>query len=227
MSATGPGDLYAAVLRRELQVAFRRPADLANPVLFYMMIAALFPLALSPKAELLRSIAPGVLWIGPLLAMLLSLNHLFRADIEDGSLEQIMVMPVPLAWAMLAKTTAHWLMTGLPLLLMAPILAITYHLPRAAAGTLALSLLIGTPTLSLLGSIGAALTAGVRQGGALLAVMVLPLALPVLMFGARATDLAIAGESAAGPLYILGAMLALATVLVPLASAAAIRISVD
>jgi heme exporter protein B len=172
-------------------------------------------------------IAPGVLWIAALLSTLLSLHLLFRADLEDGTLEQLILQPYPLGWMLLAKVLAHWLVTGIPVVVMAPILAITYHLPASAIGTLTLSLLLGTPTLGLLGSIGAALTAGLRGSGVLLAFIVAPLMLPVLILGARATDLALAGEDPTGPLYLLGALLALAASLGPLAAAGAIRVSVE
>jgi heme exporter protein B len=222
-----PVALIVAVIRRDLQVAFRRWGDVASPLFFFILVTVLFPLALSPQPETLRTIGPGVLWIAALLATLLSLNALFRADLEDGSMEQIAVGPHPLTLVLLGKTAAHWLVSGLPLLLVAPLLGVTYYLPRPAILALCLTLLLGTPTLSLLGSIGAALTAGVRQSGGLLALLVLPLMLPVLMFGARATDLAGAGETISGPVYLLGAFLALALSLVPFATAAAIRISLD
>ena len=205
----------------------RRWGDLASPVVFFVMVTTLFPLALSPEREVLRTLGPAVLWIAALLATLLSLNALFRSDVDDGSMEQLVIGPHPLALVMLGKTIAHWLLSGLPLVLLAPLMSVTYHLPIEGAAALSLTLLLGTPTLSLLGSIGAALTAGVRQSGGLLAILVLPLMLPVLMFGARATELAIAGEDISGPLYLLGAFLALAVTAVPLASAAAIRISLD
>lgn len=220
------GPLFA-VMARDLRVAFRRWSDLGNAVLFFVLVVALFPLASSPRAEFLLGIAPGVLWIAALLSSLLSLNLLFRADMEDGTMEQLLSMPLPLAWIMLGKIASHWLVTGLPLVLMAPVLALTYHLPAAAMDTLVLSLLLGTPTLSLVGAVGAALTAGLRQAGVLLALMVTPLMLPVLMLGARATDLAVSGEDPTGPLYLLAALLALALSLVPLTVAAAVRISVD
>ncbi|MGI9342709.1 MAG: heme exporter protein CcmB [Gammaproteobacteria bacterium] len=219
--------VLAAVCARDLQVALRRWGDLASPIVFFVMVTTLFPLALSPEREVLRTLGPAVLWIAALLATLLSLNALFRSDVDDGSMEQLAIGPHPLALVMLGKTIAHWLLSGLPLVLLAPLLSVTYHLPIDGAAALSLTLLLGTPTLSLLGSIGAALTAGVRQSGGLLAILVLPLMLPVLMFGARATELAIAGEDISGPLYLLGAFLALAVTAVPLASAAAIRISLD
>lgn len=219
--------MFWLVCRRDLQVAFRRSGDIVNPLAFFVIVTALFPLALSPDREVLRTLGPAVLWIAALLATLLSLNALFRADIEDGTMEQLVIGPHPLAAIMLGKTLAHWLLSGLPLIVLAPVLAVTYHLPLDGVRALCVTLLLGTPTLSLLGSIGAALTAGVRQSGGLLALLVLPLMMPVLIFGARGTDLAASGEVITGPVYLLGAFLALALTVVPLAAAAAIRISVD
>ena len=222
-----PARVILAVMVRDLQVAFRRWGDLVSPLMFFAMVTALFPLALSPKREVLQNLGPAVLWIAALLATLLSLNALFRSDLEDGSMEQLAIGPHSMPLIMLGKTLAHWVLSGLPLVLLAPVIAVTYYLPAPGVRALCLTLLIGTPTLSLLGSIGAALTAGVRQSGGLLALLVLPLMLPVLMFGARATDLAADGEVITGPLYLLGAFLLAAVSLVPLASAAAIRISLD
>lgn len=219
--------LFWLVFQRDLQVGLRRWTDASNAALFFILVVTLFPLALSPKAEVLRMIAPGVMWIAALLATLLSLNLLFRADLEDGTLEQLLTLPCPLGWMLLAKTLAHWVITGLPVVVMAPVLAITYHLPGSAVGVLTFSLLLGTPTLSLLGSIGAALTAGLRGAGVLLAFIVAPLMLPVLMLGSRATDFALAGEDVSGPLYLLAALLVLATSLAPVLAAGAIRISAD
>jgi heme exporter protein B len=221
------GGVLWAVIQRELQIAFQRLGDLVSPLIFYVLVTALFPLALSPKREVLENLGPAVLWIAALLALLLSMNVLFRTDIEDGSMEQLVLGPHSLPMIMLGKTIAHWLVSGLPLVILAPLLAVTYYLPGQGVRALCLTLLIGTPTLSLLGSIGAALTAGIRQSGALLALLVIPLMLPVLMYGARATDLAARGEIIDGPLYLLSAFLVLSLTLVPLASAAAIRISLD
>ena len=225
--ALGLVTLFGAVFVRDLQVGLRRWTDASNAALFFILVVTLFPLALSPKAEVLRMIAPGVIWIAALLATLLSLHLLFRADLEDGTLEQLLTLPYPLGWMLLAKTLAHWVITGVPVVVMAPVLAITYHLPASAVGVLTFSLLLGTPTLSLLGSIGAALTAGLRGAGVLLAFIVAPLMLPVLMLGARATDLALAGENVTGPLYLMAALLVLAISLVPVVAAGAIRISAD
>ena len=218
---------FRAIVVQELQLAFRRWGDLASPLIFYALIATLFPLALAPEKAVLQNLGPAVLWVGALLAMLLSLNALFRTDIEDGTLEQLVLSPHPLTLAVLAKTFAHWMLHGLPIVILAPIMAVAYYLPAEAVRILCLSLLLGTPTLSLLGAAGAALTAGIRQTGGLLALIVLPLTLPVLMFGARATDLAAAGEAVDGPLLLLGALLLLALSLLPFASSAAIRISLD
>lgn len=219
--------LFWVIFARDLRVGLRRWTDASNSALFFILVVTLFPLALSPKAEVLRTIAPGVLWIAALLATLLSLHLLFRADLEDGTLEQLLTLPYPLGWMLLAKTMAHWIITGIPVVVMAPILAITYHLPASALAVLTFSLLLGTPTLSLLGSIGAALTAGLRGAGVLLAFIVAPLMLPVLILGARATDLALAGADPTGPLYLLAALLALAVSLAPIVAAGAIRVSAD
>jgi len=216
-----------AVMRRDLHIAFQRWGDLTSPLAFFAIVTVLFPLAMSPQREVLQGIGPGVLWIAALLATLLSLNALFRSDLEDGTMEQLVIGPHSLPLIMLGKTAVHWLVSGLPLIILAPVLSFTYYLPVAGVKTLCLTLLLGTPTLSLLGSIGAALTAGLRQTSGLLALLVVPLMLPVLMFGARATDLAADGIDATGPVYLLGAFLALAVSLVPAASAAAIRISLD
>ncbi len=221
------GRFFLAIVRRELQVAFKRWGDLASPLMFFVIVVSLFPLALSPQHDVLQNLGPAVLWIAALLATLLSLNALFRADVEDGTMEQLVIGPYPLTLAIFGKTVAHWLLNGLPLVILAPILAVAYYLPADGVRALCLTLLLGTPTLSLLGAVGAALTAGVRQSGGLLALLVLPLTLPVLMFGARATDLAGAGEEITGPVYLLGALLLLALSLLPLVSAAAIRISLD
>jgi heme exporter protein B len=221
------GRFLCAVVMRDLHAAFRRWGDLVSPVMFFAIVSALFPLALSPDMAMLRSIGPAVLWIAALLSSLLSLNALFRTDLEDGTLEQLVLSPQPLSLLMLGKTCAHWLVSGVPLLLLAPLLAITYDLPPDAIVTLCITLLIGTPILSLLGAIGAALTAGLRQAGGLLALLVLPLMLPALMFGARATDLAAAGEDPQGLIYLMAAMLALAISLAPIAVAAAVRVTLD
>lgn len=218
---------FSATLRRDLGIGIRRWSDVASPLVFYVLVSVLFPLALSPAQDTLRVIGPAVLWVAALLSTLMSLNTLYRADVEDGTLEQYLVRSEPVAIVMLAKTTAHWLAAGLPLALLAPLLGITYYLPATAIGTLCASLLLGTPTLCLIGAVGAALTAGLRQAAGLLALVVLPLMLPVLVFGARATDIAATGGDPLGALYLLGALLFLALSLAPIAAAAAIRIALD
>jgi len=218
---------FTATFRRDLGIGMRRWSDVASPLVFYVLVSVLFPLALSPAQDTLRVIGPAVLWVAALLSTLMSLNTLYRADVEDGTLEQYLMRSEPVAIVMLAKSAAHWLAAGLPLVLLAPLLGITYYLPATAIGTLCISLLLGTPTLCLIGAIGAALTAGLRQAAGLLALVVLPLMLPVLVFGARATDIAAAGGDASGALYLLGALLFLGTSLAPLAAAAAIRIALD
>lgn len=219
--------VFLAVFRRDVQVAFRRWGDLSTPLMFFAIVSSLFPLALSPAQETLQKIGPAVLWVAALLSSLLSLNALYRSDVEDGTMEQLLLRSEPLAVIMLAKTLAHWLVTGAPLALLAPVLGITYYLPGEAIMVLFSTLLLGTPTLSLLGSVGAALTAGLRQATGLLALLVLPLMLPVLMFGARATDMAVSGGDTTGLLYVLGSFLFAALALTPVAAAASIRITLD
>lgn len=219
--------MFLAVLRRELRIAWQRWGDVVSPLLFFAIVGALFPLALSPIPDTLRLIGPAVLWVAALLSTLMSLNGLYRADIDDGTMEQLLIRPEPLAVAMLAKALAHWLITGAPLTLLAPLVGMAYYLPGEAIGVLCLTLLAGTPTLCLMGSIGAALTAGLRQASGLLALLVLPLMLPVLIFGARATDLAAGGHDTVGIFYLLGALFFLSLSLAPIAAAAAIRIALD
>jgi heme exporter protein CcmB len=218
---------FVALLKRDLKLSFRRRAELANPLLFFVIVISLFPLGVSPATETLRTLAPGVIWIAALLATLLSLENLFRSDFEDGALEQIVLSPHPAPVLVLAKVLAHWMVTGLPLLLLAPVLAVLVFVPASAMGTLVAALALGTPVLSLVGAIGMALTVGLRRGGVLLSLLVLPLYLPVLIFGAAAVESAAAGLAVAGQLYLLGALLVLALTLSPLATAAALRMSVS
>jgi heme exporter protein B len=215
------------VYRRDLLIAFRHWDQLAQPVVFFAMVTTLVPLALSPEQAQLREIAGGVLWIAALLAALLGLEFLFRADHADGTLEQMLLSGQPTALLALAKGAAHWSACGLPLVLVSPLLAISLGVPAEALCTVVLSLALGTGILSALGAIGAALTLGLRRGSTLLSLLVLPLVMPALIFGARAVDLAIHGEDAGGPLLLLAAMLVFAVTLAPLAVAAALRISVE
>jgi len=219
--------LFLAVVRRDLQLVFRRWGDAATPVIFFMIVASLFPLALSPDTDTLRLIGPAVLWVAALLSTLISVTGLYRADVEDGTMEQLALREEPLAIAMLARSLSHWIAAGAPLVAVAPLLGMAYYLPSNALVALSASLLAGTPTLCLIGSVGAALTAGARQASGLLALLVLPLMLPVLIFGARATDLAVLGEDPGGSFYLLWALFFLSISLLPMAAAAAIRIALD
>ena len=229
MADDGPSVLGAVgwALARDIRVAMRSKAELGVQLLFYVIVVSLFPLAASPSREVLGTIGPGVLWTAALLASLLSLSRLFAADFADGTLEQIALSPRPLAALVSGKIAAHWLTTGLPVALMAPLLGAQYALDATVLGTLTVSLLLGTPILSLLGAVGAALTLGARGGGSLLALLVLPLYAPVLIFGAGAVDAVRAGVSAGAHLSLLGAGLLLALVAVPFAVSTAVRIALD
>lgn len=211
--------------RRDLLQAWKRPGDVLNPLFFFAMVCTLFPLAVGPSVEQLKFSGPGVLWVAALLAMLLSLNSLFLTDYEDGSLEQMLVSPQPLVVLSLGKTLAHWLTSGVPLVLLSPLLAMTYRMPLATTGVLMTTLALGTISLSLLGSVGAALTVGLHRGTALLSLLVLPLAMPVLIFGARTVALAAAGDGYATGVLALAAYAVAALSLTPFATAAALRIS--
>lgn len=224
---TTPG-LMAGLLgtaQRDLLLAWRRPGDVLNPLFFFAMVCTLFPLAVGPSIEQLVFSGPGVLWVAALLAMLLSLNSLFLSDFEDGSLEQMLVSPQPLVVLGLGKTLAHWLTSGVPLMLLSPLLAVAYRLPAETIGVLMVTLGLGTISLSLLGSIGAALTVGLHRGTALLSLLILPLAMPVLIFGARTVSLAAAGDVYSTGIYALSAYAVGALSLAPFATAAALRIS--
>jgi heme exporter protein B len=215
------------VLARDLQLAFRKRAQFIQPLAFFGIVTTLFPLSISPELSRLREIAPGVLWVAALLASLLALEFLFRDDAHDGTLEQYALSGQSLTWLLFAKTTAHWLLTGVPLALMAPLAGLSLGVPSAALLGIIAPIALGTLVLSLIGAIGAALTLGVRRSGVLLTLLTLPLAMPVLIFGAQATDLAIRGVSFAAPLYLLGAMAVLGITLAPLAVSAAVRISLE
>jgi heme exporter protein B len=224
---TGLTRAFLAILQRDLLLALRHRGELANPLLFFLVVVSLYPLGVSPDPELLRKIAPGVIWIAALLAALLSLENLFRSDFEDGSLEQLLLSPKPLSLLVLAKVLAHWLVSGLPMLFLAPILALLFAMPGAAARILEITLAIGTPLLSLIGAIGVALTVGLRRGGILLTLLILPLYIPVLIFATNAVAAASASMPVEGQLYFLAALLVLALTLAPIAIAASLRISVN
>jgi heme exporter protein B len=225
--SNGPGHAFVSLLQRDLLLAVRNRGELVNPLLFYVIVAMLFPLGVTSDPKTLATMAAGVLWIAALLATLLSLDNLFRSDFDDGFLELIILSPQPSIILVLAKVLAHWLVTGLPLLIATPLLAVLMAVPDAARGTLWLTLALGTPVLSLVGAIGVALTVGLRRGGALLSLLVLPLYVPVLIFGANAVGASAAGLPVTGQLYMLSAFLVLALSLAPLATAAALRISID
>jgi len=218
---------FAAMLRRDLLLAFKRPGDVFNPLFFFAIVSTLFPLAIGPDTQLLQAIGPGVVWVAALLAALLSFNALYLGDFEDGSLDQIIMSPQPLPLLTLGKTAAQWLVNGLPLVIVSPLVAVSFQLPARAVWVMMASLALGTVSLSLLGSIGAALTVGLHRGSALLSLLVLPLAMPVLIFGARTVSLAAAGDVVAAGMYFLAAYSVLALSFAPFATAAALKISND
>jgi len=218
---------FFALLRRDLLLAFRHRGELANPLIFFLMIVTLYPLGVSPDVNLLRQIAPGVIWIAALLAALFSLENLFRTDFDDGSLEQLLLSPQPLPVLAMAKVLAHWLVSGLPMVLLAPLLGLLLAMPAPAITVLVGTLAVGTPLLSLIGAVGVALTVGLRRGGLLLTLLILPLYIPVLIFATSAVSAAAAGLPVAGQLYLLAALLALGATLAPFAIAAALRISLS
>jgi len=218
---------FLATLRRDLLMAYRRRGDFINPLAFFLIVCSLFPLSVGPNPQLLSLLAPGILWVVALLACLLSSDTMFRNDFDDGSLEQMILSPVSLYVQVTAKTLAHWLLTGFPLMLLSPLLALLLQLPSTGVIALMTSLAVGTATLSFIGAIGAALTVGLRKGGLLLSLIILPLYIPVLIFGVSSVQSATNGSDYMGQLAILGAFLALAITLSPLAIAASVRISVD
>lgn len=218
---------WLVLLKRDLLLAFRRRSDIATTLFFFIIVSSLFPLGVGSDSAILSTIAPGVLWVAALLAGMISLSRLFSADFTDGTLEQMLLSPQPLALMVTAKILSHWVVCGLPVVLLAPIIGLQYALPSNAIGILVFSLLLGTPALSLIGAIGAALTLGVRGSGLLVALLVLPLYIPVLIFGALAVSASQHGMSPQAHLSLLAAISLLALVLAPLATAAALRISLE
>ena len=218
---------FLLILRRDFRLAFRRWSELATPLMFFVIVASLFPLAASPDASQLRDAGSAVLWMSALLSSLLALDGLFRSDAEDGSMEQLILSPTPLGLIVLAKILAHWVVSGVPLLLLAPLIALSFYLPADALPTLIIALALATPTLSVLAAIGAALTVSARGGGAIIGLLVLPLTAPVLIFGTRATELAASGEPTLGPLYLLAALAVFALSLGPLAASAAVKVAME
>ena len=215
---TRPLEAARLVMLRDLRLAFRKPSQLLQPLMFFMIVATLFPLTLTPELSRLRDAAPGVLWVGALLSSLLALEFLFRDDAQDGTLEQFALSGQSLTWMLFAKTCTHWLLTGVPLALAGPVVAAMFGVPTTALGGFA---------LSLIGAISAGLTLGARRGGVLLSLLTLPLAVPILVFGADATQRAITGGEIAPPMYLLGAIAVLGVTLAPLAAAAAVRIGLE
>ena len=216
---------FAAYLRRDLLLAYRRRGEAASPLIFFVMVSTLIPLGITPESARLAEIAPGIIWVMALLATLLSTDSLFASDYQDGSLEQLLICPQLLAMPVLGKVTAHWMVTGLPLTLASPLLGLMLALPAAGYVPMMASLAIGTACLSLVGSVGAALTVSLRKGGLLLSLLVMPLYMPVIIFGSATVQSAIDGFAWSGPLAILGAMLAAAIALCPLAAAGALRLT--
>ena len=227
MSAVKTWGGVQSVIVRDLRIALRRRADTLAALIFFVMVVSLFPLGVGPEPQLLRTMAPGVLWVAAMLASMLSLARLFADDHSDGTLEQLLLSTHSLAWLVLGKTTAHWLGSGFPLVLLSPLLGLQFDLSASATGVLVLSLLIGTPILSLVGAMGAALTVGLRGSGALLSLLVLPLTIPVLIFGAGAVEAHNAGLGVSGHFSILGAFLILGLLACPWVTAAALRISME
>ncbi len=215
------------IVWRDLMLAWRRRADMLSTVFFFVIVVSLFPLGIGPETQLLRQIAPGVVWVAALLASMLSLGRLFSNDYHDGTLEQLLLTPQPLYLVVVGKTFAHWIVAEVPLVLIAPLLGMQFGLSRESLLILFASLLLGTPVLSLIGSIGAALTLGLRGGGVLISILVLPLYIPALIFGAGAVDASVMGMSPAANLYLLGAFAIVTLLFSPWAAAAALRISLE
>jgi heme exporter protein B len=221
------GSPLLAAFRRDVLQAWRRRADWLTTFFFFVIVVSLFPLGVGPEPEMLRTMAPGILWVAALLAAMLSLPRVYGTDYADGTLEQLVLAPQPLAMLVLAKTVAHWLLSGLPLALMAPVLGLQFGLEGEPLTVLFWSLLLGTPCLSFIGGVGAALTLGVRGGGVLVALLVLPLYIPVLIFGAGAVQAVATGTGAGGHLSVLGACLCIAAALSPWATSAALRVALE
>ena len=218
---------FVLVVGRDVGLAYRQGATSAHAVIFFVLAVTLFPLGVGPEAAVLARISAGVLWVAALLAAMISLDRLFQADFEDGSLELLALGPLPLWSTVLAKCAAHWLTTGVPLVVASPVLALVLNLEAEGYGALVAAMVLGTPSLSLIGAIGAALTVGLRRGGVLVSLLVLPLYIPVLIFGVGAVDAAVRGGGAAAHLMILGALLLFGLVLGPLASSAALRLNLE
>ena len=227
MSAPSTFSMFRWIVLRDLRLAWRGRADVLSTLFFFVIVVSLFPLGIGPETQLLRSIAPGVVWVAALLASMLSLGRVFANDYQDGTLEQMLLTPQPLYLVVMGKVLAQWLVSEIPLVLIAPLIGLQFNLAPRTLWILSISLLIGTPVLSLIGSIGAALTLGLRGGGVLIALLILPLYIPVLIFGAGAVDASIVGNSPAANLYLLSALLAVSLVFAPWATSAALSISLE
>ena len=219
--------LFTAVCKKDLQLAFRQRAEIVNPLLFFLIVITLFPLAIGPEPGLLARMAPGIIWVAALLSTMLGLDKIFRDDFHDGSLEQLIASSYPLPLTVLAKVCAHWVITGLPLVLMTPLFALLLNLDSQSLVATVFTLLLGTPLLSFIGAIGVALTVGLQKGGVLLSLLILPLYIPILIFATSAIDAAALGVAYNGQLAVLGAMLMGAMTLTPFAISAALRVSVN
>ena len=227
LSKYSAASLFERVLKRDLKINFSQRGELINPLFFFLMVVSLFPIGVSPEATVLRTLAPGVVWIAALLATLIAADSLFQQDFEDGSLEQLVLAPEPLYFSVLAKVIVHWLVTGLPLTLFAPLLGVMFYLPWESIRVLALTLLIGTPVMALINAIGAALTVGVRRGGMLIPLIVLPLHIPILIFGTQAVKATEEGFDMTGQISLMLAMFVAALSLAPLAISAGLKIGVS
>lgn len=218
---------WLQIFKRDLLIAFRRRSEIIHPLIFFVMVVSLFPLAIGDDKVLLQKIAPAIIWVTALLATMLSLDNLFRSDFEDGTLEQLTLLKAPLSLLVSAKITAHWFITGLPLILITPLLAVLLYMPTETISILLLTLFLGTPTLSLIGAVGIALTVGLRQGGVILSLLILPLYIPVLIFATLALQNTAQGFSAEAQLAMMLAILALAITLSPFAIAASLKVSLN
>lgn len=219
--------LISLVVRRDLVLAMRRRADVLTTLIFFVMVVSLFPLGIGPEMDMLRKMAPGLVWVSALLASMLSLGRMFSADYLDGTLEQMMLAPQSLAIVVLSKILAHWMVSGFPLVIIAPVLGMQFDMSAQALWVLMITLLLGTPILSVIGAAGAALTLGLRGGGALVSLLVLPLCIPVLIFGAGAVESVVSGINAGSHLALLGAILVMALAFMPWITAHALRISLE
>ena len=227
ISSPSVGRAFYSLLKRDLLLAFRHRSEMINPLMFFVLVVTLFPLGTGADTQLLKSMAPGIIWVAALLAAMLSLDAIFRSDFEDGSLELLLLNPHPTSILVLAKVFAHWLVTGLPLIIVAPLLAVFLGLDSSLIGLLVVTLLLGTPVLSLIGAVAIALTVGLKRGGILLSLLVLPFYVPILIFSTNAIEMAASGLPVMAQLWILASLLILAITLTPWPTAAALKLSLS